>query len=142
MLLRHGWPTLVQNGLLLDGEGFTPQGIRADVLPFYSSIGGLATADVHHCKSQRTTTKTADTVNIQTMVALAVLPNIGPAGMEVEALSGTAGEQFHVVGTIQVDPQSLVLVCNVALATGTPLVEMSTRSFQRHGCWLCFPKSF
>ena len=45
MLRRYGWPTLVQDGLLLDGESFTPQ---ADILLTHSSIGGLATVDVHH----------------------------------------------------------------------------------------------
>ena len=44
------------------------------------------------------------------MVALAVLLYIGLAGAEVEALSGTAGKQYHTVGTVQVDPQSFVLV--------------------------------
>ena len=85
--------------------------------------------------------KTALVVYVQTMVALAMLPNIGPAGMKVEALSGTAGKQLHMVGTVQVDPQSVVLIWNVALATGTPLVETSTCSFQRHGGWLCHPES-
>ena len=75
------------------------------------------------------------------MVALAVLPYIRPVGTEVEALSGTAREQLHTVGMVQMDPQSLVLVWNVELATGTPLLEMSTQSFQRHGCWLYPPKS-
>ena len=63
------------------------------------------------------------------MVALAVLPDVGPAGMEVEALSGTAWKQFHTMGTVQVDPQRLVLLWNVAVATGKPLVESSTHSF-------------
>ena len=63
------------------------------------------------------------------MVALAVLPYIGPAGTKVEALSGTAWKQLHTMGAVQVDSQSLVVVWDVALATGTPLLELSTRSF-------------
>ena len=63
---------------------------------------------------------------------------IAPAETEVEALSVTAGQQLHTVGTVQVDPQSIVLVWN--FGTGTPLAETSTRSFQRHGCWLFYPK--
>ena len=58
------------------------------------------------------------------MVALAVIPHIGPVGTKVEALSGTAWK--HMMGRVQVDPQSLVLIWDVALATGTPLVDSST----------------
>ena len=76
------------------------------------------------------------------MVALTVLPYIGPAGTEVETFSGTTGKQFHTVDTVQVDPQSLVLIWNVALATGTPLVETSTRSFQRQVAGYIVPKVF
>ena len=106
----------------------------------HSSIGGLATADVHHCKSPGTTTKTADGVYVQTMVALAVLPNIRPVRTEVEASFGAAGKPLHFVGFVEVDPPSLVLVWDVAFPTGTPLVEASTRPFQRQGYWLVILK--
>ena len=49
VLRRRGWPTLVQDGSLLDGESLTPQGIKTNILLTHSSIGGFATADVHHC---------------------------------------------------------------------------------------------
>ena len=112
--------------------------VQADILLLNSSIGGLATADIHLSKSPCTTTKTALVVHVQTMVGLAVLLYVRPVGTKVEALSATAEGQLHTMGTV---PQSLVLIWNVVLATGTPLVETSTDSFQRHVCWLCRPES-
>ena len=104
MILRLCWPTTVQNGTLLYREGLSSQGIEADVLLLKSCIGGLATADIHMGKSPSTTTKTALVVNVQTIVALTVLPYIGPVGTKVEALSGTAWQQLHTMGMVQVDP--------------------------------------
>ena len=73
MLHRRSWPTPVQECALLYGEDLIPQGVQADILFLNSSIGGLATTDIHHTKSPSTTTKTALVVYFQTMVAFVMM---------------------------------------------------------------------
>ena len=58
--------------------------LSRDRCPLLLKLGGL--------KSDRAGVLDIYAVNVQTVVALPVLPYIGPAGTEVEALSGTAGE--------------------------------------------------
>ena len=76
----------------------------------YAQLAYTCSSDVHLSESPSTTNKTALAVYVQTMVALAVLPYVRPVGTKVETLSGTAEEQLHMMGTVQVGPQSLVLI--------------------------------
>ena len=58
------------------------------------------------------------------MVALTMLLDISPATSVVKA-AWTAWQKLHTVGTIEVDPQSLVLVWNLVSADNAPSKQTS-----------------